>query len=173
MQNLFSYPLKLEDMSAAVQNYRLRAQKDELAYITELMKVPAVLGFEADINVRLRKKEHLVDVWGTVAAQVEQTSVISLENFVRDYKTEFELKFDTKMTEKEAHELMEEDFEADIPDIMENGQIDLAAVAMEQLALVLDDFPRKDGEVFVFRSEFDEETTERSNPFAVLKNLKK
>jgi uncharacterized metal-binding protein YceD (DUF177 family) len=68
---------------------------------------------------------------------------------------------------------MEEDFEADIPDIMENGQIDLAAVAMEQLALVLDDFPRKDGEVFVFRSEFDEETTKRSNPFAVLKNLKK
>jgi uncharacterized metal-binding protein YceD (DUF177 family) len=41
------------------------------------------------------------------------------------------------------------------------------------LALVLDDFPRKEGEVFSFQSEFDEETTEANNPFAVLKKLKK
>ena len=44
---------------------------------------------------------------------------------------------------------------------------------MEQLALVLDDFPRKDGEVFEFKSEFDEETTQAANPFNILKKLKK
>ena len=53
------------------------------------------------------------------------------------------------------------------------GKIDLAEIAMEQIALVLDDFPRKDGETFQFTSEFDEETTKTTNPFAVLQKLKK
>ena len=61
----------------------------------------------------------------------------------------------------------------EIPDIIENGQIDLGNIAIEQLALVLEDYPRLDGEEFHFVSEFDEETTKRSNPFAVLQNLKK
>ena len=65
------------------------------------------------------------------------------------------------------------DFDEEVPDIVEGGKIDLADIAMEQLALVLDDFPRRDGEVFEFKSEFDEETTARPNPFAVLAALKK
>ena len=58
-------------------------------------------------------------------------------------------------------------------DIIENGQIDLAEIAMEQIALVIDDFPRQENESFVFKSEFDEETTRAANPFAVLQKLKK
>lgn len=172
MQNLFSYPLKLEDMSPAVQKYELKASPAELEYITAVMQVPAVKTFMATVNVRLHKKEHLVDVFGTVAADVEQVSVVSLENFIQHYSTEFTLKFDTKMTAAEQKEL-ELDIDADVPDILENGQIDLAAVAMEQLALLLDDFPRKEGEVFIFESEFDEETTKQNNPFAILEKLKK
>ncbi|MBR1949187.1 MAG: DUF177 domain-containing protein [Alphaproteobacteria bacterium] len=172
MQNLFSYPLKLEDMSQATQKYVLKANSKELEYITELMKVPAVKSFSAEINVKLLKKEHIVEVNGFVDADVEQTSVISLENFIKPYHSDFSLRFDTKMTLSELKEL---DFEYDdeVLDILDNGQIDLASIAMEHLALVLDDFPRKDGEVFSFCSEFDEETTEAANPFAVLKKLKK
>ena len=172
MQNLFSYPLKLEDMSTAVRRYELNASPQELEFVAGIMKVPSVKSFTAEIYVRLHKKEHLADVWGSVDADVEQTSVISLENFIHPYHADFTLKFDTKMTEAELREL-EFDIEDDVPDILDNGQIDLAAVAMEQLALVLDDFPRREGEVFSFQSEFDEETTPRANPFAVLKNLKK
>lgn len=172
MQNLFSYPLKLEDMSSATQNYKLKASQKELECITEVMKVPAVKSFEAEIKVKLLKKEHIVEVDGTIDADVEQTSVISLENFVKSYHNAFSLRFDTKMTQKELKEI---DFEYDdeLLDILDNGQIDLAAIAMEHLALVLDDFPRKDGEEFLFQSEFDEETTQATNPFSVLKKLKK
>ena len=171
MQKVFCYPLKLEDMSPNTKQYHLKASKAELAYITELMQVPDIKSFEAEISVKLRKKDHEVDVFGNVKADVLQTSVISLENFVKSYETAFELKFDTKMTLKEQQELEQEI--DNVPDILENGGIDLAAVAMEQLALVLDDFPRKKGEVFEFKSEFDEETTIKSNPFAVLEKLKK
>ena len=172
MQNLFSYPLKLEDMSSSTQKYKLNANKQELDYVAEVMKVPSVKKFNAEINVRLLKKEHIVEVGGFVDADVEQISVISLENFIKPYHNEFSLRFDTKMTLKELKEI---DFEYDdeLLDILDNGQIDLAAIAMEHLALVLDDFPRKEGEEFSFKSEFDEETTEAANPFSILKKIKK
>ena len=171
MQNVFSYPLKLEDMSAGVKQYKIQATSDELHDITEIMQVPEVKSFEAEINVRLHKKDHLADIWGTVRSDVLQISVISLEEFVQKYQTSFERRVDTKMTLEEQMSLEEET--DDVPDILENGQIDLAAIAMEQLALVLDDFPRQKGEKFVFQSEFDEETTKKNNPFAVLEKLKK
>ena len=171
MQNVFSYPLKLEDMSQQTKQYKLEATKDDLRYITEIMQVPAVKSFEAKINVRLRKKDHEADISGEVKADVLQTSVISLKEFVQNYQTSFERKVDTKMSLKEQIAL--EDETDEVPDILENGQIDLAAVAMEELALILDDFPRQKGEKFTFKSEFDEETTKKSNPFAVLEKLKK
>ena len=171
MQNIFSYPLKLEDMSTAVKQYKIKATKNELHHITEIMKVPEIKFFEAEISVRLRKKDHLVDILGTVKADVLQVSVISLEKFVQQYQTSFERHVDTKMTLEEQIALEEET--DDVPDILENGQIDLAAIAMEQLALVLDDFPRQKGEQFIFHSEFDEETTQKNNPFAILEKLKK
>jgi uncharacterized metal-binding protein YceD (DUF177 family) len=171
MQNLFSYPLKLEDMSASVQTYNLQASSEDLKFITEIMQVPAVKSFNAEIKIRLRKKEYLANVWGKVEADVEHRSVVSLDNFVKNYQTDFSLDFDTKMTLSEQARLEEEG--EDVLDILDNGQIDLAAIAMEQLALILDDFPRKEGEIFTFKSEFDEETTIKNNPFAVLEKLKK
>ena len=172
MQNVFSYPLKLEDMSSATQKYTLKANAKELEFITELMQVPSVKTFTAEVNVRLHKKEHLVDVFGFVDADICQTSVISLEDFIKSYHADFALKFDTKLSAAAIKEV-DFDIDDDVPDALENGQIDLAAIAMEQLALVIDDFPRQEGEVFEFKSEFDEETTLADNPFAVLKKLKK
>ena len=172
MQNLFSYPLKLEDMGSATQKYTLNATGAELDYIGKILKLPSVKSFCSEINVRFRKKEHIIDVFGFVKSDVEQISVISLDSFIKPYYTEFSLRYDTKMTMSEAKEL-DFNLDEDIPDIVENGQIDLASIAMEQLALVLEDFPRKEGEVFKFESEFDEETTAAANPFSVLKKIKK
>ena len=60
---------------------------------------------------------------------------------------------------------------ADIPDIVTNGEINLADIAIEQLALILDDYPRKEGEEF---EEIIEDISPiRNNPFAVLESLKK
>ena len=77
------------------------------------------------------------------------------------------------MTYKEQRALLEDDNAADVPDIVENGKIDLGQIAIEQVALVMEDYPRQDGEVFEFISEFDEETTKAQNPFSVLAKLKK
>ncbi len=172
MQNLFSYPLVVDDLTASAKKYHLTAKKEELSYIREVLKVVDVKSLSAEINVKCNKKEHQIKVWGTADAQIEQTSVISLENFIKPYHTEFEMLYDTELTVKELREI-EISINDEVPDPVINGTINLADIAMEQIALVLDDFPRMEGEVFEFTSEFDEETTKAQNPFAVLAKLKK
>ena len=136
MQKNFSYPLKLEDMSAATQKYVLEADSDTLKIIAEILKLPSVKSFKAELNVKLNKKSHLINVFGFVDAEVEEISVISLEHFFHPYHAEFDLQYDTKLTEQDINEI-DFEFDDEVPDILTNGQIDLAGIAMEQLELIL------------------------------------
>lgn len=172
MQNLFSYPLIVEDISSAESTYELHADAAALVQIAEILKVKSVRFFDARIHTRLNKKEHRLDVWGLVKAELELQSVISLDYFFKEYETDFSIFYDTKATPKEVKEL-DLDFDEDAPDVVEGGRIDLGDIAIEQIALVMEDYPRKPGEAFSFVSEFDEETKEKMNPFSVLKKLKK
>ncbi len=172
MQKLFSHPLQIDDMGNGTKTYYLKANKEQLKYIAEALKLDDVLRFEARVDVLFKYKTHKIDVTGNVVADVEHTSVVSLDKFIKNYSTDFAMQFDTEITQEQIKDL-DLEFDDDVPDPVENGQIDLADIAMEQLALVLEDFPRKEGEVFKFESEFDEETTKKTNPFAALAKLKK
>jgi len=172
MQKIFSYTVQIEKLGAGEKKFSLVADEEQKRWITQIFQVEGVRDFRAEIKVRSDMKNNLVKVFGTASAQVEHQSVISLENFVREYKAQFDVLFDTKATyEQICREY--EDINEEAPETVENGQIDLAKVAMEQIALVLDDYPRKDGESFEFVSEFDEETTKKANPFSVLSRMKK
>jgi len=174
MQNNFSYPLKLEDISSAPKQFNINASPKELNYIAEILKVPAVKSFHVEIIVKLNKPQHLVEVNGKLTSDIEQISIISLEQFIKQYHFEFARLFDTKMTLTQQRELEDfDDINAEIPDIMEDGQIDLKAIALEALALELDDFPRKSGEKFHYTPDFDPDEDKPQNPFAVLQKLKK
>lgn len=172
MQNLFSYPLNVDELTASEKKYHLEANNQDLGYLKEILKVESVKSFTGDIRVKYNKKEHRLDVWGTVNAELELQSVISLENFYKTYNPEFAVVYDTKATLKDIKEL-DIDLDDDAPDILIDGKLDLGEVAIEQVALVMEDNPRKEGEVFHFNNEFDEEDTESLNPFNVLKKLKK
>ena len=136
------------------------------------MQIVDVKSFVADIYLKLHLKERRLDIWGTVKADLELQSVLSLENFVKTYEAPFAYYYDTAATYKDIRKL-EAGINDEVPDIIENGQINLADVAIEQLALVLEAYPRRDDEKFAFESEFDAETTRQSNPFSVLAKLKK
>lgn len=172
MQKDFSYPLNIDDLNQQEQHHKLVADIEQLKLLTDILQVEGIKKFEADIYLKLNLKQHTLNVWGTVNALLELKSVVSLENFEKDYAVDFNYCYDTKATYKEIKEL-EPSIYDDVPDIIEDGKIDLADIAIEQLALQIDDYPRKDGEIFEFVSEFDEETTQQSNPFAVLQQLKK
>ena len=172
MQKNFSYPLIVEDIAAAEKKYRLTADAADLKELAEILQIPSVKSFSAEIYTKMNKKEHLLRVWGRVKAELELQSVVSLEYFCKSYEPEFELLYDTKPTPKSRKE-EEISFEDDLPDIVIDGQIDLGQIAIEQIALAMEDYPRKEGEVFSWKSEFDPQDDERRNPFKILEKLKK
>lgn len=172
MQKDFSYPLKIDELNQQEQHYHLVADESQRKTLQEILQVESVKSFVADISLKLNLKQHLLNVWGVVNAELELKSVVSLENFSKKYSAPFELKYDTKATYKEIRE-MDADIDDDVPDIIINGQINLADISIEQLALVMEDYPRREGETFDFVPEFDVEEPRMNNPFAALEKLKK
>ena len=170
MQKDFSYPLKIEELGQNEQTYRLVADKEQLEFLRDVLQVPAVNSFEVVIKLKFQKKKGQLQVWGDVKSNIGLISVISLDHFDKLYQTSFEVLYDTNATYEDIKE-QDVDIMADIPDIVENGEINLVDIAIEQLALVLDDHPRKEGEVF---DEIIEDVgAVRNNPFAILEQLKK
>lgn len=175
MQKKFSFPIKIDELNQNQYKYILSPDADELKDITAILLVENVLSFRGEVFLKLNIKEHLLKVWGNVKALLELKSVISLENFQKPYDIPFEMYFDTKATYQDIRD-MESDINDEVPDIIENGTINLADICLEQIALQLDDYPRAEGEIFDF-SQYatSQDVTEDKpeNPFAVLQKLKK
>ena len=172
MQKNFSYPIKIEDLKQSDYKYELKADAEELEDITQVLQVEKVHEFEAEIFLKLSNRTNNLRVWGRVNAKIELKSVITLNNFIKDYEVPFELNFDTRATYNDIKEL-ECNIEDEVPDIIENGCINLADIAIEQVALNLEDYPRAEGEIFDGSLYCDIEEPKKENPFAVLKKLKK
>ncbi|MCM1323342.1 MAG: DUF177 domain-containing protein [Acetobacter sp.] len=170
MQKEFSYPLQIDELGQGEQTYKLRADKEQLKTLAEILQVPAVNSFGANIGLKFQKKRGMLEVYGTVRANLGLISVISLEPFDKDYITEFKLTYDTNATYEDIYK-EDDDIEEDIPDIVYDGKIDLGDIAIEQIALVMEDHPRKDGETFEAIVEDSEPI--KNNPFAALAKLKK
>ena len=56
-------------------------------------------------------------------------------------------------------------------DLISHGEVDLGELVVESLALELDPYPRRPGEVFEAPEDIDIE--KEKSPFAALKNLRK
>lgn len=172
MQKNFSYPIKIEDLKQSDYKYEIKADTAELEDITQVLQVEKVHEFKAEILLKLNNRANNLHVWGKVFAKIELKSVITLNNFIKDYEVPFELNFDTRATYNDIKEL-ECNIEDEVPDIIENGCINLADIAIEQIALNLEDYPRADGEIFDSSLYCDLEGPKKENPFAVLAKLKK
>ncbi|MBQ9271022.1 MAG: hypothetical protein IJ218_01990 [Alphaproteobacteria bacterium] len=173
MQKKFSYPVKIDELNQNTYRYHLLPDADELEDIRQVLQVEDVKSLEADLSLKFNKKENMLRLWGKVTASVVQKSVISLENFATNIATPFELWFDTKATYQDIHNA-EQSIYDDVPDIVINGEINLADICIEQIALNLEDYPRAEGEVFDFSKYSSPDiAASKENPFAVLARLKK
>lgn len=170
MQKKFSYPLKIEDLNQNEYKFDLNADAGELVDICDILKVEDVKYFNAEIFLKRNNKQNILSVWGLIRTEIELKSVISLNNFLQYYEIPFELRFDTKASYKD---IAGADIEADVPDIIENGEINLADIVLEQVALNLDDYPRAKGEFFDYSKYVSLPEEKTDNPFAVLEKLKK
>jgi uncharacterized metal-binding protein YceD (DUF177 family) len=136
------------------------ADPKECALIAQRLGLPAIWALTAELALsRWRGKG--VKVAGTIAAEVEQICVVTLDPFRVKISDQVERYFlpDAGPAEEDA----------DI-DGFDDGVIELGEVVIESLSLALDPYPRKPGAVFADEGAASPLTGD--SPFAALAGLK-
>ena len=170
MQKDFSYSVKVDDMPLTMQHYELTADAKDLILLAEILQIPAVKKARADIYLQREHGSSLLSAKGHIDSLLELESVVSLEKFDREYNFDFAAAFDTHPAAKPVDE---SDWREDAPEPIFGGLLCLADVVIEQIALRLEDYPRREGESFSFVSEFADDAEQKRSPFEKLAKLKK
>lgn len=161
----FSDPIRLHQIGAGLSRH-LEPDAEARVRIARALNLKSLDRFAADLEITAT-----VSGWrltGRVVADAVQSCVLTLEPLPVRIDERFEINL-VEATETPPSEEGEIDLELDddSPDVVENGQIDLGQYAVEQLALCLDPYPRKEGAVFEQPPEPGE-----ISPFGVLRSLK-
>ncbi|MCF4125670.1 YceD family protein [Methylobacterium sp. SyP6R] len=156
----FSRPILVERTLKTGQPVTVEANEEERAALARDFGLPGITRLTG--TFRLSGSLHRLQVTGTVEAAVTQTCSVTLEPF--DGTVSEEVDVDFAAPDAFAGTPAED---ADIPDPIVNGRIDLGSLAAEFLALGLDPYPRKPGVAFEPPAEDEEE-----KPFAALQGLK-
>ncbi len=138
------------------------AQRAALARHAGLLGLPR---FEARLHVA-QEGAAGAHVTGTLAAEVRQTCVVTLDPFETAIREAIDVHFAPEGTGTAAAE--EADEEHDPPDEIVDGAIDVGALVVEFLTLGIDPYPRKPGAVF----EPPAEDPAAASPFSALARLK-
>jgi uncharacterized metal-binding protein YceD (DUF177 family) len=158
----WSIPVTVAEIPDGGSHHDLSADaavRDSIAQLAGLRVLPRL---EASFD--LNRRGEGVAVRGEVSAQVGQTCVVTLEPIENDVLETIDLLFMPVEKNEDSTKRKGEP-----PEPLENGMIDLGAIAVEFLVLGLDPYPRKSGVEFS-RSEGEDE---QAHPFAALAALKK
>jgi hypothetical protein len=163
----FSRPLVVADLPADGLDLTIEATAEERAALARNFGLAGLERLAARFAVRGTPKR--LSVTGRVEASLTQICVVTLEPFDSDLTEDVDVAFAEPGTAAAiAQEAAKPEGDADPPDDIVDGVVDLGALATELLALGLDPYPRKPGVAF----DYVDAGTTRSSPFAALAKLK-
>lgn len=136
----FSRPLEVARIPALGSTEKISATPEECKRLAKRLDVPAVHALRAVLLAKPWRGGG-VKLTGDIHVDLEQVSVISLENFRQDVTIPVERYFLDRPPDDEGGD-------GEVIDAIVAGQIDLGEVVAETLALELDPYPRKPGEEF-------------------------
>lgn len=168
----FSRPYRVDQIPAAGLVVDLVATPQECADLAHRFDLRGISSLSAHVRLKAMGGGSLYRLDGELWADVVQTCVVSLEPVPAHVHETFVLTFSETQDEADSSEIDLYMDEADPPDPLIDGTIDVGEAVAEHLALGLDPFPRHPDAVF---TEVDEpvEEPEKPNPFAVLVKLQK
>jgi uncharacterized metal-binding protein YceD (DUF177 family) len=159
--NEFSRPLLVDRVPALGSHERIAADEKECAALARRLALPKIHALGGFLKAVPWRGGGL-KITGTLSARVDQVSVVSLETFTSDLEFAVERYF---LSPRAGNPLDEEDV-----DSIEKGSVDLGEILAETMALELDPYPRKAGEVF---NDIEEPPVpEKVSPFTALSKLK-
>jgi uncharacterized metal-binding protein YceD (DUF177 family) len=164
----WTMPVAVADVADGGSHYELSADSAARESVAKIAGLRALPSFEASFD--LVRRGDGVAVRGEVRAAVEQTCVVTLEPIENKVQETVDLVFAPTDNETSVDAAPAKQKKGDPPEPLENGMIDLGALATEFLILGLDPYPRKAGTEF---ARIGQDRNEGSHPFAGLAALKK
>jgi len=162
----WSFPVAVVDIPETGRHIDIVADDRTRAAIAEAADLAALPRLEAGFDL-MRHGADGLRVLGRVQAAVVQNCVVTLEPIESTVDEAIDLLF---LPEAASDVVELEAVEADDPpETLQNGMVDLGAMATEFLLLGIDPYPRKLGAVFEAPPAGDP----ASSPFAALAALKK
>ena len=159
----FSYVVEIDRIPSAGGHYEINASSEALARVTARLGVNQVKALTARFEVKVGAGG-IAHVQGKVHAELVQACVVSLApvpavidedadvSFISAERAEKNKAKKAKTRSKSKDQDEEEEIIAldaeDPPEIAEQGRIDLGELAVAQVALVLDPYPRAPGVSF-------------------------
>jgi uncharacterized metal-binding protein YceD (DUF177 family) len=135
----FSRPLIVARVPRKGSHEVFAADAKECSALAKRFDLPSITSVKAHL-VALPWRGGGLQLKGKIEVELEQTSVLSLENFHSTQKFEIERYF---LPPKILVDAVEDD-----ADPLENDEIDLGEVVAETIGLELDPYPRKPGEAY-------------------------
>lgn len=173
MRPEFSRPIAVEQIAPNGSDHTIQAGAEELSALAQRFAIPAIHSLSARMTA-LPWRRGGVQVRGEIVADVELNSVVSLEPFTTTVRESLVRYYQAEIGPGHRPTVYSvESLEGEEPDVISGGAIDLGEIAAESLALALDPYPRKPGEVFQDAPQQAEEERRQESPFAVLSQLKK
>lgn len=146
-ETLWSEPVRLTEAQVGIVR-DLAPDEGVQAALAAFLGVVALRGLRAQMVLSPTGSGYRLE--GQVDATITQICGVTLEPFDSDISARIDVDLveqaPPRRTLKDGEEYGLEDLEG--PDVIENGQVDLARYAIECLSLEIDPFPRKPGAVF-------------------------
>ncbi len=163
-------PVALDDVSERGLHFTLSADGATREAIATLAAIDGLPRLDAVFDVTRQGRG--LRVRGEVSGTVEQTCVVTLDPVTNEVREKVDLAFEppgaAEVAAAELEAVLDPD-QADPPEPLIDGRIDLGRIATEFLVLGVDPYPRKPDAVFA--SPAAGEGTD--SPFAALAGLKK
>jgi uncharacterized metal-binding protein YceD (DUF177 family) len=163
-------PIQVTDVPETGRRFELTADGETREAVAKVAGVVALPRLEATFDLAPLANDG-VRVTGMVSASVEQICVVTLDPMTSQIEEQIDLVFvpsGASVQPKDATMLGASD-DSDPPETLQNGVLDLGAVATEFLVLGINPYPRKPDATFEGAGADDT----KANPFAALAALKK
>lgn len=161
-------PVAVTDVPETGKHVDLAADGQTRDAIAKLAGIVGLPRLEAQFDLT-RQGDDGLHVIGRVAGTVEQNCVVSLEPMQTEIDEPVDMVFTSAGTAAARTARVKTLEEDDPPEALQNGSVDLGALATEFLLLGIDPYPRKPGAVFDAPPAGDP----GEHPFAALAALKK
>jgi len=173
----FSHPITVENIPNKGVRVKLEPNLEELTLLMNRFDLLGLVNMKAALHVKPLSGGHKIRIIGTVQADVVQACIVNLSPVSSQINEEFEIDFSPEAYIEHDVEMSLADDDACEP--IEDGVLDLGEIVAQQLALLINPYPRSEtADLDSVREDTKGkngpkfEVNDKPNPFAVLKGLK-